>query len=246
VVGAEALLRWRHPELGMVSPVEFIPLAEKSGLIVPIGSWVLESACAQLARWDRSPALSELVLAVNVSADQFKQPGFVSGVVTALDHHHVEPARLKLELTESMLANDLDDMVHKMAQLKGWGVGLSLDDFGTGYSSLGYLRRLPLDQIKIDASFVREILTSAHDAAIARTLVALARDLELEVIAEGVESELQRDFLESLGCLNYQGYFFSQPLPLAKFEDAMKVSRIASRTHWAQLQGASRMQPLPV
>lgn len=246
VVGAEALLRWHHPELGMVSPAEFIPLAERSGLILPIGRWVLDSACSQLAVWQQLPAMSELVLAVNVSAVQFRQAEFVSGVVSALEHHRVEPGRLKLELTESMLASDLNDMVQKMGQLKGCGVGLSLDDFGTGYSSLGYLRRLPLDQIKIDASFVREILTNAHDAAIARTVVALARDLELEVIAEGVETELQREFLLSLGCENFQGYLFSPPLPLAKFTLAINASRIATRSNWGLLADQSRPLPLPV
>ncbi len=245
VVGAEALLRWRHPELGMVSPTEFIPLAEKSGQIVQIGNWVLDSACAQLARWEPSEALGKLVLAINVSAGQFSQPGFVSSVVAALERHHVEAGRLKLELTESMLVDDLESMVHKMAELKGWGVGLSLDDFGTGYSSLGYLRRLPLDQIKIDASFVREIITNAHDAAIARTVVTLARELDLDVIAEGVELESQRDFLFGIGCLNYQGYFFSRPLPLAKFEEAMKASQVVTQTHWANVQQVSRLQPLP-
>jgi diguanylate cyclase (GGDEF)-like protein/PAS domain S-box-containing protein len=218
VTGAEVLVRWKHQKRGMVSPAEFIPLAEETGLILPLGHWVLETACTQLAAWSTRPAMAHFTLAVNVSALQFKQSDFVDQVLAALGSTGANPRRLKLELTESMLADNVQDIIEKMFALKAKGVGFSLDDFGTGYSSLSYLKRLPLDQLKIDQSFVRDVMIDTNDAAIARTVVALAQSLGLGVIAEGVETEAQRDFLASAGCHAYQGYFFSRPLPLEDFE----------------------------
>jgi diguanylate cyclase (GGDEF)-like protein/PAS domain S-box-containing protein len=222
LTGSEALVRWRHPERGMVSPADFIPLAEETGLILPLGHWVLESACAQLAQWASRPALAHLTVAVNVSARQFSQPDFVDQVLKALRHAGANPQRLKLELTESLLVDNVEEVIEKMGALKARGVGFSLDDFGTGYSSLSYLKRLPLDQLKIDQSFVRDVLIDPNDAAIAKTIIALARSLGLTVIAEGVETEAQQNFLASSGCHAYQGYFFSRPLPVAGFDEFAK------------------------
>lgn len=218
VTGAEALVRWRHPERGLVSPAEFIPLAEETGLILPLGQWVLETACTQLAAWTSLPQTAHLSLAVNVSAHQFSLPNFVQEVLTVIEQTGVEPTKLKLELTESLLLENAQDIIAKMLALKGKGVSFALDDFGTGYSSLSYLKRLPLDQLKIDRSFVRDILIDPNDAAIARTVVALGKSLGLAVIAEGVETQAQRDFLAANGCLAYQGYLFSPPLPKEDFE----------------------------
>lgn len=217
VIGAEALIRWRHPRRGMVSPAEFIPLAEETGLILPLGHWVLETACTQLASWAGEPRLSHLTVAVNVSAHQFRQDDFVEEVLAVLKITGANPQRLKLELTESMLVHNVEEIIEKMFALKAKGIGFSLDDFGTGYSSLSYLKRLPLDQLKIDQSFVRDVLIDPNDAAIARTIVALAQSLGLGVIAEGVETLAQRDFLANVGCHSYQGYLFSRPLPQGDF-----------------------------
>jgi diguanylate cyclase (GGDEF)-like protein/PAS domain S-box-containing protein len=222
VTGAEALVRWQHPERGMVSPAEFIPLAEETGLILPLGQWVLERACTQLALWAIHPDMAHLTVAVNVSAQEFRDADFVLKVVAILNQTGANPNRLKLELTESLLVDNVEDVIDKMSALKARGVGFSLDDFGTGYSSLSYLKRLPLDQLKIDQSFVRDILIDPNDAAIARTIVALAQSLGLDVIAEGVETETQRAFLASSGCHAYQGYFFSRPLPVAGFEEFVR------------------------
>jgi len=218
IIGAEALLRWSHPRRGAVSPGEFIPVAEQSGLIVDLGEWVLNSACAQLARWASRPDTAELTLAINVSVHQFRQADFVDKVRQALRAQGAAPTRLKLEITESMFASDLETIIDKMVELKSHGVGFSLDDFGTGYSSLSYLRRLPLDQLKIDQSFVRDVLTDPNDAAIARTIIALGQSLGLAVIAEGVEIQGQRDFLAEHGCHSCQGYLISRPLPIEAFE----------------------------
>ncbi|HOE40298.1 MAG TPA: EAL domain-containing protein [Rhodoferax sp.] len=218
LTGAEVLVRWRHPERGLVSPAEFIPLAEETGLILPLGQWVLETACRQLVTWSARPDLAHLTLAVNVSAKQFHQPDFVARVQSVLVRTGVNPKRLKLELTESLMINDVEGIITKMTSLKASGVGFSLDDFGTGYSSLSYLKRLPLDQLKIDQGFVRNILTDPNDAAIAKMVVALAESMGLSVIAEGVEIEAQKDFLAHLGCHAYQGYLYSRPLALAEFE----------------------------
>ncbi len=218
IIGAEALLRWRHPRDGFVSPAHFIPLAEETGLILPLGEWVLKTACQRLASWALQPALAPLSLAVNVSPRQFHQSGFVAQVLAALAGAGVDGRQLKLEMTEGLLLEDVEDTIDKMGQLKGYGVGFSLDDFGTGYSSLSYLKRLPLDQLKIDQSFVRDVLTDPNDAAIARTVVALGTSLGLRVIAEGVETEAQREFLERHNCHAWQGYLLSPPLPVAEFE----------------------------
>jgi len=223
LTGAEVLVRWQHPERGMVPPAEFIPLAEETGLILPLGEWVLETACAQLAAWAQQPAMSHLTVAVNVSARQFHQHDFVDRVLAVLDHTGANPQRLKLELTESLLVANIEQIIEKMHALKVRGVGFSLDDFGTGYSSLSYLKRLPLDQLKIDRSFVRDVLTDPNDAPIAKTVVALAQGLGLGVIAEGVETAAQRDFLADAGCYAYQGYFFGRPVPVHEFEALAKV-----------------------
>ena len=218
VTGVEALVRWQHPRRGMVSPAEFIPLAEETGLILLIGQWVLDTACAQLALWAADPLLGHLTMAVNVSARQFHQPDFVGSVLATLERTRATPRLLKLELTESMLVEDVESIIAKMGVLKARGVSFSLDDFGTGYSSLAYLKRLPLDQLKIDQGFVRSIVTDPNDAAIARLVIVLAETLGLSVIAEGVELQAQADFLARQGCHAYQGYLFSRPLPLADFE----------------------------
>jgi diguanylate cyclase (GGDEF)-like protein/PAS domain S-box-containing protein len=218
ITGVEALLRWHDPLHGPVSPAVFIPLAEETGLILPLGAWVLEAACGQLASWAKEPALAHLTVAVNVSARQFHQADFVDRVLAVLARSGANPQRLKLELTESLLVANVEDIITKMAALKAQGVGFSLDDFGTGYSSLSYLKRLPLDQLKIDQSFIRDLLFDANDAVIAKMVIALAGSLGLSVIAEGVETEAQRDFLAEQGCHAYQGYLFSRPLPVAEFE----------------------------
>ena len=223
VTGCEALVRWRHPQRGMISPAEFIPLAEETGLILPLGQWVLETACRQLTAWSLRPELAHLTVAVNVSARQFRQSQFVDQVLNVLELTGASPARLKLELTESMLVTNIEDVISKMESLRAAGVGFSLDDFGTGYSSLSYLKRLPLDQLKIDQSFVRDILIDPNDAAISKMVVALAHSLGLSVIAEGVETLEQRDFLASQGCHAYQGYLFARPLPAPELE-ALVVS----------------------
>ncbi len=211
IVGYEALLRWRHPGRGMVLPGEFIGLAEQTGLILPIGQWVLRSACRQLVAWAEQPATRKLSLAVNVSARQFRQADFVSQVQAVLDDTGVDPQYLKLELTESVLISDVEDAIRKMGALRERGVRFALDDFGTGYSSLSYLKRLPLDQLKIDQSFVRDVLTDPNDAAIVRTILALAQSMDLQAVAEGVETEGQRQFLLDSGCTVFQGYLFGRP-----------------------------------
>lgn len=218
ITGAEALLRWHHPRRGLVPPLDFIPLAEDTGLILPIGRWVLETACGQLARWANDPARAHLRLAVNVSARQLHQADFVDQVKAALADSGADPRLLDLELTESLLVTDIDCTISKMQALKALGVGFSLDDFGTGYSSLAHLKRLPLDQLKIDRTFVRDILVDPNDAAIARMVIALGESMALTVIAEGVETEAQKALLIGQGCRAYQGYLFGRPLPLLEFE----------------------------
>ena len=214
VVGVEALLRWVHPSRGMVSPAVFIPVAEQSGLIIALGQWVLEQACAQLVRWSNDSATERLTIAVNVSARQFRHADFCPQTLELLRTSGANPYRLKLELTESLLLSDIEDAVQKMGELRSIGVGFALDDFGTGYSSLSYLKRLPLDQLKIDQSFVRDVLVDPNDAAIARTILNLAESLDLGVVAEGVETEGQFAFLLHSGCKSFQGYLFSRPVPL--------------------------------
>ncbi|MES2283714.1 MAG: EAL domain-containing protein [Pseudomonadota bacterium] len=216
--GVEALVRWKHPRRGLVFPDAFIPQAEESGLIMPLGKWVLETACAQLARWALSPATAELSIAVNVSARQFRHPDFVDEVMTLISHTGIQASRLKLELTESLLASDVGVTVAKMVDLKKAGLTLSIDDFGMGYSALSYLKYLPLDQLKIDRTFVKDVLTDPNDAAIARTIIGLAQSLGLNVVAEGVETEAQRAWLEWFGCENYQGHLFCPALPIDELE----------------------------
>ncbi|WP_295855966.1 EAL domain-containing protein [uncultured Xylophilus sp.] len=218
MTGAEALVRWRHPVRGMVPPLDFITIAEESGLILPLGGWVLGTACRQLVAWADRPQTRDLSIAVNVSARQFRHPDFIDQVVAVLRETGVDARKLKFELTESLLFHDVEGIIGKMARLREEGIGFSLDDFGTGYSSLSYLKRMPLEQLKIDRSFVRDLLTDPHDAAIVRTTLALALSLDLDVIAEGVESEGQRDFLEQHGCRSFQGYLFGRPLPIAEME----------------------------
>ncbi len=218
VIGAEALVRWRHPERGMVEPAEFIPVAEETGLILQLGQWVLEQACRQLTIWAGRAETAHLTLAVNVSARQFGRASFVEEVLAIVDDLGVKPDRLKLELTESHLLDNADEVIDKMVALKARHVGFSMDDFGTGYSSLSYLKKLPLDQLKIDQSFVRDILSHPNDAAIAKTIVALAQSFGLSVIAEGVETEGQREFLRDHGCVTCQGFLFCRPVPLDEFE----------------------------
>ena len=224
ITGAEVLVRWQHPFRGMISPADFIPLAEDTDLILPLGQWVLETACRKLALWSTRPETAALNIAVNVSAKQFRQPGFVDQVLAAVKQSSADPRRLKLELTESLLVDNIEEIIEKMHRLKAKGIGFSLDDFGTGYSSLSYLKRLPLDQLKIDQSFVRDVLSDPNDAAIAKTIVTLGQSLGLAVIAEGVETQAQRDFLANAGCYAYQGYFFSKPLPEELFEQFLDHS----------------------
>jgi diguanylate cyclase (GGDEF)-like protein/PAS domain S-box-containing protein len=217
LIGAEALLRWNHPTRGLLAPAEFIALAESTGLILPLGDWVLETACQQIAAWANHKETAEISVAVNISGLQLRQPDFVEAVLAVLDRTGANPHKLDLELTESMLVENVEDVVGKMTKLKSHGVRFSVDDFGTGYSSLAYLKRLPLDQLKIDRSFVRDILIDGCSGTIAQTIISLGRAMGLSVIAEGVEIEEQRDFLARLGCKAFQGYLCSRPLPLENF-----------------------------
>lgn len=217
-LGAEALIRWLHPERGIISPINFIPLAEETGLILPIGQWVLESACAQLMAWQKNKLTCQLTISVNVSAKQFGWPDFVKQVQAVLEHYAINPMLLKLELTESILLQSIEDTIITMSALRATGIRFSLDDFGTGYSSLQYLKQLPLYQLKIDQSFVRDIDVDSSDQAIVRTIIAITNSLDLNVIAEGVETEAQREFLLNNGCNNYQGYLFGKPMAIEQFE----------------------------
>jgi len=223
VTGAEALVRWQHPQRGLVAPAEFIRLAEESDLILPLGGWIMETACNQLVRWASAPAFEHLCVSVNVSARQFQQTEFVSQVLAVLQRTGANPRRLKLELTESMLIDNVASVIAKMTSLKSHGVTFSLDDFGTGYSSLSYLQQLPLNELKIDRSFVRDALVNPNDAAIARMVIVLAETLGLSVLAEGVETDAQRALLLGQGCRSFQGYYFSHPIPVAQFEAYAKA-----------------------
>ncbi|WP_431777355.1 sensor domain-containing protein [Ottowia caeni] len=224
MVAVEALLRWRHPQRGMVSPSEFIPIAEKTGLIVPLGLWVLEQACAQLAVWARKPQTAHLSIAVNVSVRQFRHPAFVDQVISIVSRYGAPPHLLQLELTESLLIDRLDTTISRMNSLKRLGVKFSLDDFGTGYSSLSYLKRLPLDQLKIDKSFVADVLVDPSDAAIARTVIELAHSLNMPALAEGVETEAQCKFLTDCGCDLLQGFLLAKPMPMEGLEEFLQAS----------------------
>jgi EAL domain-containing protein (putative c-di-GMP-specific phosphodiesterase class I) len=217
-LGAEALIRWMHPERGLVPPDEFIRVAEETDLILPIGQWVMDTACAQLKSWQQDTLTRNLALAVNVSAKQFHQADFVARVQATVERHAIAPVLLKLELTESILLEKIEDTIRTMHALKEIGVQFSLDDFGTGYSSLQYLKQLPLDQIKIDRSFVRDIASDSGDREIVGTIIAMAQNLDLDVIAEGVETEEQRQFLLGNGCAHFQGYLFGKPVPVREFE----------------------------
>lgn len=222
-LGAEALIRWIHPERGMISPLEFIPLAEETGLILPIGQWVLNTACAQLEKWKENVLTKDLILSVNVSATQFCQADFVQQVQSILSIYEIEPNHLKLELTESLLLENVDNIVVSMITLESSGVQFSLDDFGTGYSSLQYLKMLPLNQLKIDQSFVRDIVTDSNDRSIVRTIIAMANSLGFDVIAEGVETEAQKNLLINKGCHHFQGYLFGRPVPVEQFDAALEL-----------------------
>jgi len=226
IVGAEALIRWNHPERGMVSPAEFIPVAEENGLILPIGEWILDTAAQQLHQWSLNPETADLSLAVNISARQFHDNHFVDSVLAALKRNSADPGKLKIELTESLLLKDIDGVIVKMRALMLNGVRFSLDDFGTGYSSLAYLKRLPLEQLKIDQSFIRDIFIDHNDMAIVRAIVTLGLSMGLGIIAEGVETEEQKEFLQSCGCRMFQGYLFGRPIPaeLLAFHNKDEVS----------------------
>jgi EAL domain-containing protein (putative c-di-GMP-specific phosphodiesterase class I) len=230
VTGAEALIRWQHPTRGLVSPTEFIAQAEVNGVIQPMGRWVLEGACAQLVVWAAQAATAQLTLSVNISAVQFRSPDFVEHILRTIEATGANPKRLKLEVTESLLLNNVDEVIGKMVALKSRGVGFSLDDFGTGYSSLAYLKLLPLDQIKIDKSFVRDVLTDTNDLAIIRIVVALASTMGIAVMAEGVETDAQRALLAANGCHAYQGYYFARPVPIHAFACDVPVSLDAGVT----------------
>jgi diguanylate cyclase (GGDEF)-like protein/PAS domain S-box-containing protein len=225
VFGAEALLRWHHPERGLIAPDRFVPLAEESGFILLLGHWVIETACFTLHAWQSMPSLNRLTVAVNVSAQQFLQGDFVDQVRSCVARHGIDPSKLKLELTESLVLHNVEEAIAKMQQLKSLGIVFSMDDFGTGHSSLSYLKRLPLDQLKIDRSFVRDIATDPSDAIIVQTIISMGRTLGLEVIAEGVESEDQLELLRQYGCNAYQGYLFGAPLPAKDLERRMTESR---------------------
>ena len=220
LIGAEGLLRWLPPGADPVSPALFIPVAEETGLIIPIGTWVLEQACLQLKRWQQDDKTRSLTLAINVSARQFHQPDFVDLVAERVARSGIQPEKLKLELTESVVLTHVDEVVERMQKLKALGVSFSLDDFGTGFSSLSYLNRLPLDQVKIDQSFIRDIPHNRNGAAIVRAILAMSRSLGLDVIAEGVETEEQRAYLVENGCGNYQGYLFGRPVPIEQWPAA--------------------------
>ncbi|HEX5392042.1 MAG TPA: EAL domain-containing protein [Rhodocyclaceae bacterium] len=227
LVGAEALLRWRPSDGNMVTPDRFIPIAEETGLIIPIGQWVLDQACAQIARWQADPATAHLQLAVNVSPRQFRQEDFVSDIKQTLAHHQALPHGLKLELTEGLVLDDVEAAIQKMQALRVFGVSFSLDDFGTGYSSLSYLRRLPFDQLKIDRSFVNDIESEGDNAAIILAIISMSHSLHLQVIAEGVETEGQQAFLTEHGCETFQGFLFGRPMPEADF-DAFLSQKLAA------------------
>ena len=236
VSGVEALLRWQHPGRGLVEPAEFIPLAEETGLIMPLGQWALAAACDQLAAWADWPEAAGLSMAVNVSVRQFRHPDFVDLVMAEIRRTGIKPQRLKLELTESLLADGMDVTLARMGTLKALGVTLALDDFGMGYSSLSVLKRLPLDQLKIDRSFVSDVLTDRADAAISRTIITLAHNLSLEVVAEGVETQAQLDFLIVEGCDQFQGYLFAKPLPIAQLEAYLKAHGLRQQAQAALSQ----------
>lgn len=218
IFGAESLIRWQSPLKGLIPPIQFIPLAEETGLILPMGQWVLETACDQLKIWESDPRKAELQLAINVSARQFHQPNFVEQVLETLIKKSINPNKIKLELTESIVLEDIDTVITKMHALRQTGVKFAMDDFGTGYSSLSYLTQLPISQLKIDQSFVRNIGVKHGDSVIVQTIIGMAENLGMSVIAEGVETQEQYEFLKQNGCTLFQGYLFGKPLPIEEFE----------------------------
>jgi EAL domain-containing protein (putative c-di-GMP-specific phosphodiesterase class I) len=222
IIGAEVLIRWQHPQKGLISPTDFIPLAEATGLILPIGLWVLTAACAQIKSWENDLYTQNLLLAINVSAHQFHLPDFVEQVRQVINRNDINPEKLKLELTESLVLDNIADTIIKMDELREIGVRFSMDDFGTGFSSLAYLTQLPLAQLKIDQSFIRNIDIKPTNAVIVQTIIGMGNNLSMAVIAEGVETEAQRAFLEKHGCTLYQGYLFSKPVPIEQFEELLK------------------------
>lgn len=217
VTGAELLIRWQHPQRGLLSPGEFIDHAENTGLIIPIGQWVLEQTAARLRQWRDDPLYRDLVLAVNISQKQFGQASFVAEILGLIERHGIDAQRLELELTETLIVHDLEDLTRKMTALVEQGVRFSLDDFGTGFSSLSHLKRLPLSKLKIDRSFICDVLTDGNSETIVRTVIALGQSMGMTVIAEGVETEAQRRFLVDNGCRRFQGYLLGRPMPLADF-----------------------------
>lgn len=217
VIGAEVLIRWQHPQRGLMAPGEFIDHAENTGMIIPIGQWVLEQAICQLRCWRDDPLYADIGLAVNISQKQFRQSSFVADMLRLIDEHTIDARRLDLELTETLIVQDIDDLLRKMNALVERGVRFSLDDFGTGFSSLSHLKRLPLNTLKIDRSFVCDLLTDSSSQTIVRTVIALAQSMGMNVIAEGVETQAQQEFLLNNGCMQFQGYLFSKPLPLQAF-----------------------------
>jgi EAL domain-containing protein (putative c-di-GMP-specific phosphodiesterase class I) len=218
VSGAEVLLRWQHPQRGLVSPLDFIPLAEETGLIVPIGRWVLEESCRRLRAWEGKEKTRRLVLSVNISARELQQDDFVDNVKEILLQTGIDPAMLSLEITESVLLDNMEEFIGKMQQLQGMGIAFALDDFGTGYSSLSYLKRLPIKRLKIDKSFVKDLGVDKNDEAIAQTIIQMGKTLGMDVVAEGVETTEQAEMLMQFGCHSYQGYLFGKPVTVEEFE----------------------------
>jgi EAL domain-containing protein (putative c-di-GMP-specific phosphodiesterase class I) len=223
-IGAELLIRWLHPQDGIIAPMQFIPLAEESGMILQMGQYMLEIACKQLEVWKNSPVKKSLSIAVNVSSRQFYQPDFVNTLVALINKYSIDPNKLDLELTETVVLDNIDDAMTKMRALNQLGIKFSIDDFGTGYSSLAYLTQLPLSFLKIDQSFVRNIGVKANDGVIIQTILAMAKSLGMTVIAEGVETQAQRDFLAINGCKLYQGFLFGKPVPLMEFEQSLSTA----------------------
>jgi predicted signal transduction protein with EAL and GGDEF domain len=218
VLGAEALVRWNHPQKGFISPLVFIHVAEESDLILKLGDWILQSACNELSRWSKIDTMKDITLAINISVKQFTQNNFVKNTLSIIEQSGANPKMIKLEITESMLVDDKESIVEKMSILKELGISFSLDDFGTGYSSLSYLKKLPINQLKIDQSFVRDIITDINDELICKSIIAIASSLGLNVIAEGVETVEQKEMLSLLGCATFQGYLYSKPVPSKDFE----------------------------
>ncbi|MFG1490540.1 EAL domain-containing protein, partial [Oceanospirillum sp. HFRX-1_2] len=227
IMGTEALIRWQHPEQGFVPPDQFIGLAEETGLIIPIGRWVLEQACNQLAQWQKDGLCpDQFRMAVNISAKQFDHPQFLNVLSEVIDNTGVDPNKLELELTESLLVKNMDATITRMDAIRSMGIALSIDDFGTGYSSLKYLKQMPINQLKIDKSFVMDLLTDSNDRAITETIIAMASHLQMEIIAEGVEDAAIMDMLIKLGCTHFQGYYFSRPVSAENCSQLLQVQKL--------------------